>query len=636
MKKTTLLALAFSSCVGLCAQSNLIAGGDFDRANWQNYDLPEMWSFSDLKVKLIETASYPGNKGWMYVDVTAAAGGKMINYRENDDMKMEYNCIKATTPAKYTITFWAKSEASNTIKISTPWYGADGQSAEAWTSPAIQLEGGVWKQYTVYTDVAPEGTVSAGLEVLFETSNGIVSFDDFVVTTDTENHKAGEILIDGQLVGESTGDQKNDYTKNLIVGGDFDRANWQNNELPDLWSFSDLKVKLIETASYPGNKGWMYVDVTAAVGGKMQNYRENDDMKMEFNCIQTTTPAKYAITFWAKSEASNTIKISTPWYGADGKPANAWTSPAITISGNTWKKYIVFTDVAPEGTATAGLEVLFESANGVVSFDDFGVYTDVENHQAGEIVVEGEDDSQNPDTPEVTTDNLFQYGSFEEVNPSNKKPLGWYLPNAAFFKFSDDVPAASTGKQSLCIYPTPSTSFTTNVEGVTNILKVTEDETYVLSFWAKGLNAQDKFSARFTWYGNDEVVGEPVYIAEEESFKQEWTLHTYEVKVPWDVNSASFAVTFSTDNAYVFFDDITLLKKKESTGISAHRTDVAQLAIMQGKLAVSVKEPAQVTVLDLSGKTVYAATVVGNHTISLNQGAYLVKVDNQVHKVVIK
>ena len=188
--------------MGLYAQSNLIAGGDFDLPHPQNNELPDLWSFSQLDMTLTESASYSANKGWRYVAVTAQAGGKMMNYRVNDEMNVRYNCIRATTPAKYIITFWAKSDASNTIKIHIPWYDADGKSSNSWTSPAIQMDGGVWKQYTVYTAAAPGKvsplTASAGLEVWFETSNGIVSFDDFVVTTDTENHKAGEIVVEGE------------------------------------------------------------------------------------------------------------------------------------------------------------------------------------------------------------------------------------------------------------------------------------------------------------------------------------------------------------------------------------------------------------------------------------------------------
>ena len=427
---------------------------------------------------------------------------------------------------------------------------------------------------------------------------------------------------------------------NLIAGGDFDIVNQHNNRLPDLWNFYGLDIQLIESVSYPNNKGWRYVDVTAKVGGKMMNYRVNEEMKIRYNCIRATSIAKYVITFWAKSKENNAIKIHIPWYDANGKSSKSWTSPAIQLDGGVWKRYTLYTDAAPSGivsnlTAVAGLEVWFDTSNGIISFDDFSVTADTENHQAGDIIVEEDKDGQTPETPIVTSDNLFRYGNFEEVNPSYKTPMGWYLQNATDIQLSDEVPTGSTGRQSLCVLPTSNTSITTHVNGVTNILNVNQGETYVLSLWAKGKSAKDKFSARFSWYGNNDTVDDPEYIAKEEGFKQDWALHTYEVKIPAGVNSASFVITFSTGNDYVYFDDISLTKKMKSTGISEQGIKNAQFSIGWGKLSVNVKEPAKVLVLDVSGKIVYAATVKDKSIISLNKGSYLVKINNRIHKVVI-
>ena len=634
MKKITLLfALSLASWTAAGAQNdNLIKGGDFDRANWQNYDLPDLWSFDDLGVKLIETASYPGNKGWMYIDVTPQVGGKMRLYRENDDMKMEYGCFNAKEAAKYEITFWAKSDTKNTIQINLPWHVTESKLNGNWTSPEIELEGGTWKKYTVYTDVAPAGTTTGGLEVWFATANGVISFDDFSVSTDTENHPAGEVLVDGKKVGGA----QNDYTQNLVKGGDFDRANWQDYDMPDLWTFNQLDVKLIETPSYPGNKGWMYIDVKPTEGGSMSLYRENDDMKKEYHCIDNTTPAKYAITFWAKNTGSSHVRINLPWYNGSTKTGKAWTSPAIKIEGEEWKQYCVFTEAAPEGATGAGLEVWFDDVNGTISFDDFGVFTDVENHTPGEIVIDGKQE-QNPDgDKEEQNENLFEFGGFEEINPLNKKPMGWYMPNSAYFSFSNDIPSESTGKQSLRVYPEPSVRIMTNVDGKENILKVEENKTYTVEFWAKGMSDKDRFSARFSWYGNDELVGTPTYIAEEEAFAQEWTKHSYEVTVPWDVNSASFAITFSTDVDFAFFDDLRMTLKKESTGIRSEKTTDVHCFVEGGQLTVSTPVATALQVYDLSGKQVAAAAAATSHQVTLQKGAYIVKAGDAVRKVMVK
>ena len=641
MKKITLLFIVFAlfSWMGVGAQ-NLIEGGDFDRAYWQDYDKPAAWTFENVQVKLIETVSYPGNKGWMYVDVTPAANGKMRLFVEDYAMQPDYKAMEVAAPAKYAISFWAKSEAGCTFKVSMPWYGADGVTT-AWTSPEIKVNAAEWKQYTVFTDVAPEGTTGAGLEVLFEAEGGVVSFDDFSVVADNDNHAAGEILIDGKKPGETPVEQ-NDYTANLIEGGDFDRAYWQDYDKPAAWTFENVQVKLIETASYPGNKGWMYVDVTPAANGKMRLFVEDPDMQPDYKAMEVAAPAKYAVMFWAKSEGAATIKINMPWYGADGTSAAAWTSPEIKVKGNTWKKYLVFTDVAPEGTTGAGLEVLFETEGSVVSFDDFGVYADKENHKAGEIVVEGGQDPDpepepepNPDQP--TDGNLFEFGDFEKMNELNNKNFaGWYITNTAYFKVSNDVPAESTGKQSLSIYPGSTYRISTNDQGKENILNVVENTTYTLSFWAKGNNAEDKFSARFQWFGNDEEVGEPAYVVEDAGFSPDWKLHTYEVQVPWDVNSASFIISFSTENDFVFFDDIKLVAKTDETGISSVNGGNAMITVNNGQVSVSVKQPVSMEIYSITGKLLRAEQVSATSTFALQKGAYIIKLGDKAQKVLVK
>ena len=637
MKKITLLLMAFAlfSWMGVSAQ-NLIEGGDFDRENWQKPGTPDHWTFDKLQVKLVESASYPDNKGWMYVDVTPAADGKMRLYVDDMNMRPDYKCMEVAAPAKYAISFWAKSEAGCTLKVSMPWYGADGATT-AWTSPEIKVNGAEWKQYTVFTDVAPEGTKGAGLEVLFEAEGGVVSFDDFSVAADKENHAAGEILIDGKKPGE-TPVVKNDYTANLIESGDFDRENWQKPGTPDHWTFDKLQVKLVESASYPDNKGWMYVDVTPAADGKMRLYVDDTNMLPDYKCMEVAAPAKYAVMFWAKSEGAATFKINMPWYGADGKSVAAWTSPEIKVEGTTWKKYLVFTDVAPEGTERAGLEVLFEAEGGVVSFDDFGVYADKENHKAGEIVVEGDQEPEpepNPDQP--TAGNLFEFGDFEKMNEYNNKNFaGWYITNTALFKVSNDVPAESTGKQSLCIYPGSTYKIMTNNMGKENILKVVEHTTYTLSFWAKGNNADDKFSARFQWFGNDEEVGEPTYVVEDAGFSPDWKLHTYEVQVPWDVNSAAFVISFSTDNDYVFFDDFKLVAKAEGTGIASLNEGKALISVNNGQVSISVKQPVSMEIYSITGKLVRAEQLSATSTFALQKGAYIIKLGDKTQKVLVK
>ena len=76
--------------------------------------------------------------------------------------------------------------------------------------------------------------------------------------------------------------------------------------------------------------------------------------------------------------------------------------------------------------------------------------------------------------------------------------------------------------------------------------------------------------------------------------------------------------------------------EEEITGVSTPLEEKAQLSIGKGKLFVNATEPVKVTVSDVSGKIVHVATIAANSSISLNHGAYLVKVDNQVHKVVVK
>ena len=352
---------------------------------------------------------------------------------------------------------------------------------------------------------------------------------------------------------------------NLIVGGDFDRDNWLKPGTPNLWTFDKVELKHLDGKPYQGNTGWCYIEVTPSAEGTMRNYVENDNMEPDYASMKVKDGTQLKIVFWAMSESENTIKISTPWIGANNADNGNWTSEDITLKDGKWKKYTVYTNSAAEGTVKAGLKVLFTSANGKICFDDFAVYETDGTQTAGKIVIELEDGSQEnggqgeDGGTEPVNDNLFKYGDFEQLNPKNNKPMGWYIPtSAAFDLVKKDLSEDTNGKLALRIYPSPGVTLSTNVEGNPNILAIKEGCTYNLLFYAKAQDATDKLSMRFNFYLDDEKTGNPLYVAKEISLTTDWQLYMYEFTAPYDVNSASFTISFSTDNGYIFFDDFQM------------------------------------------------------------------------------
>ena len=563
-KITCILALFMTLCTPLVAQENLIEGGDFDRANWQDYSKPALWSFEGVKVNHLEAPSYVGNQGYCYIEITPKSNGKMRLFKEGYDMLPDYAAFSVSAGTQLKVEFWAKSESENTIQISIPWYDTDRVSNKAWTSADISLKGGVWKKYTVYTAVAPEGITQAGLTTLFTSEGGTLSFDDFAVYQADGTQPEGTVVValeDGTIEGDTEPQPQPELT-NLMTGGDFDRANWQDYSKPDLWTFENVKVNHLEAPSYEGNQGYCYIEITPQVGGTMSNYKEGDDMKPDYASLEVKGLQQLQVVFWAKSASANTIQLSVPWYDAQGSVISTWTSADIKLEGGVWKKYIVYTEKLPEGTVKAGVSTHFTSAEGNIAFDDFAAYAADGTKAAGTVVVELEDGSKEPgsgdgDTP--ADGNLFEYGDFEQINPKNQKPMGWYLPNSAYFKMEkDDLPAGTQGKQALCIFPNTDVRLVTNYEGKEDILAIEEGRTYRLLFYAKAKSKLDKTSVRLQFYANGEPSGTPLYVAEDVSFSSEWELYAYEFKAPYEVNSASCTISFSTDNDFVYFDDIEL------------------------------------------------------------------------------
>lgn len=321
---------------------------------------------------------------------------------------------------------------------------------------------------------------------------------------------------------------------NLIEGGDMERAGYTYSSMPENWMVSD-GIKVVH-ADYENPKdNYCYLQLTPVVGGYLKHFVYDSDSRPAKNGFKVETWEDYTVTFRAKSEQANTIKLKFEWWSGQNFWDDVFVSEPITIEGD-WKEYKMVVKTIREENAV--FSVLFETANGDIAFDDFTMT------KGAEVV----------DIPEeFDVNNLFRYGSFEYAR-FDGLPKGWYSTNTAYASLvSTDLRPGATGTKALKIYPNG--RLQANIDGEWDVLKVAEGKNYDLTFWAKG-GGKDKVSVKFKWKLNKDNAG--VFVSEPIAISSAWEQYKLKIKVPFDVTSAEFSVEFLTDEDYLYFDDFEL------------------------------------------------------------------------------
>lgn len=313
-----------------------------------------------------------------------------------------------------------------------------------------------------------------------------------------------------------------------------ERAGFTYSSMPENWMVSD-GIKVVH-ADYENPKdNYCYLQLTPVVGGYLKHFVYDSDSRPAKNGFKVETWENYTITFRAKSEQANTIKLKFEWWSGQSFWDDVFVSEPITIEGD-WKEYKMVVKTIREENAV--FSVLFETANGDIAFDDFTMT------KGAEVV----------DIPEeFDVNNLFRYGSFEYAR-FDGLPKGWYSTNTANASLvSTDLRPDATGTKALKIYPNG--RLQANIDGEWDVLKVAEGKNYDLTFWAKG-GGKDKVSVRFKWKLNKDNAGE--FVSEPIAISSAWEQYKQKIKVPFEVTSAEFSVIFLTDEDYLYFDDFEL------------------------------------------------------------------------------
>jgi len=81
------------------------------------------------------------------------------------------------------------------------------------------------------------------------------------------------------------------------------------------------------------------------------------------------------------------------------------------------------------------------------------------------------------------------------------------------------------------------------------------------------------------------------------------------------------------------FDDII---EEEVSSINIINKDITTIQSTSRGIIIEANEQVSVSVYDLSGQIVYQPTIVGNAEIFLNKGVYVVKINNERRKIVVK
>ena len=84
------------------------------------------------------------------------------------------------------------------------------------------------------------------------------------------------------------------------------------------------------------------------------------------------------------------------------------------------------------------------------------------------------------------------------------------------------------------------------------------------------------------------------------------------------------------------WSDFKNIIEEDATAIQTINKDIASIHSISNGIYIDAKETASIVVYNLSGQTVYQNVINGSTEITLNKGVYIVRVNNESQKVIVK
>ncbi len=405
---------------------------------------------------------------------------------------------------------------------------------------------------------------------------------------------------------------------NLLNNGGMDNGECCTYVNAAHWTPTSITYQWTEGISYPGSNGYGYGKITPTVGGTLRNYIDGADDAKIYNGVKVDANQAYTVSFWAKSEQTNQVKVNINWHTSQEAAITSTTSEQVEISGD-WKQYSVTVTSATDATRAA-FTLEFASANGEILLD--------------EVVMEKAQNTTT--TTQEDPANIVKYGSFEVLDPDYGRMVGWYT-NSVDKEQHSSVPAGTNSQKSFRLWTGSGVYLTSFYQGESNILEVEAEKTYTLTFWTKGAET-DKFSVTFRWYTGSQSTDQQVVIAPT-NLPSEWTKQTIQVTVPQDTDKAELRISFTGGAGYAYIDDVVMKPAEQNTTTALRPQANPDTAVSTTASGIRINLPAtqNVSIHSINGTTVWNTTMpVGTHTIHLPQGIYTVKTGQSVTKVIVR